>query len=155
MEKPSTSLGSKDCQRSDNSVARGSLPPSLLLRAFQEFSRAEFLLIYDTFAMPLTRQVACICELFFFLSLSLFLPLLFFSHNRTPRCHERREKFQRDRQICRRHVRARLIRFAANFRKLLDVPMSFVISIREWRDYFGKTLENYYQLWDKAFDGIN
>lgn len=91
----------------------------------------------------------------FFFSLSLFLPLLFFSHNRTPRCHERREKFQRDRQICRRHVRARLIRFAANFRKLLDVRMSFVISIREWRDYFGKTLENYYQLWDKAFDGIN
>lgn len=113
-------------------------PP--LLRAFQEFSRAEFLLIYDTFAMPLTRQVACICELFFFF---FFLPLPSFlftqSHSTMPR-KRGRGKFQRDRQICRRHVRARLIRFAANFRKLLDVWMSFVISIREWRDYFGKTL---------------
>lgn len=64
------------------------LPPSLL-RAFQEFSRAEFLLIYDTFAMPLTRQVACICELFFFspLSLSLSLPSFLFtqSHSTMPR----------------------------------------------------------------------
>lgn len=80
MEKPSTSLGSKDCQRSDNSLARAPSPFPFLLRAFQEFSRAEFLLIYDTFAMPLTRQVACICELFFFSPLSLFLPPFFSFH---------------------------------------------------------------------------
>lgn len=73
MEKPFTSLGSEDCQRSDNSLARCPPLPSVL-RAFQEFSRAQSLLIYDTFAMPLTRQVACICELFFSFPLSLPLP---------------------------------------------------------------------------------
>lgn len=120
MEKPFTSLGSEDCQRSDNSLARCPPLPSVL-RAFQEFSRAQSLLIYDTFAMPLTRQVACICELFFSFPLSLPLPPPPFFSFHTIALQRERERggFQRDRQICRRHVPARLIRFAANFRKLL------------------------------------
>lgn len=150
MEKPSTSLGSKDCQRSDNSLARAPSPFPFLLRAFQEFSRAEFLLIYDTFAMPLTRQVACICELFFF-SLSLSLPSFLFtqSHSTMPR-----EGGISTRQTDLSPTRSRPIdSIRGEFSKA--VGCVDVVRDIDTRDYFGETLEDYYHLWDKTFNGIN
>lgn len=122
-------------------------PP--LLRAFQEFSRAEFLLIYDTFAMPLTRQVACICELFFFF---FFLSLLFFSHNRTPRCHEKGGggNFNAiDRSVA--------DTFAPDWfdsRRIFE--SCWMCGCRSWYRYESgeiisvKRLEDCYRLWDKA-----
>lgn len=102
-----------------------SLPASSVSRVFTRWIPVNIWHVRDAVDTSSSMHMRIV---FFFPSLS--PSLLFFSHNRTPRCHERGE-FQRDRQICRRHVRARLIRFAANFRKLLDVWMSSVISIRE------------------------
>lgn len=81
MEKPSTSLGSKDCQRSDNSLARAPSPPSLpassVSRVFTRWIPVNIWHVRDAVDTSSSMHMRIV---FFFPSLSLSLPPFFSFH---------------------------------------------------------------------------
>lgn len=151
MEKPFTSLGSKDCQRSDNSVARA--PPhsspsaSSVSRVFTRWIPVNIWHVRDAVDTSSSMHMRIVFFFFFF-----FLSLLFFSHNRTPRCHEKGGggNFNAiDRSVA--------DTFAPDWFDSRQIFEScWMCGCRSWYRYESgeiisvKRLEDCYRLWDKA-----